>query len=75
MAWSLRISVFPYTAFEVIPSNLFTPDFNECLQDEDNNCDVNAECADTDGSFQCTCSLGYEGDGFNCTSESTLVHS
>ena len=75
MTWSLRISVLPYTQLlkscQVI--GLLTPDYNECLRDEDNNCDVNAECADTDGSFQCTCSLGYEGDGINCTSESTLV--
>ena len=31
------------------------------------NCDVNANCTDTDGSFNCTCNQGYTGDGVNCT--------
>ena len=30
-------------------------------------CSSNASCTDTDGSFNCTCREGYEGDGFNCT--------
>jgi len=30
-------------------------------------CHSNANCTDTDGSFNCTCVAGFEGDGFNCT--------
>ena len=30
-------------------------------------CHNNATCADTDGNYTCTCDIGYEGDGFNCT--------
>ena len=30
-------------------------------------CHGNATCGDTDGNYTCTCDLGYEGDGFNCT--------
>ena len=41
-------------------------DIDECELDTD-NCDVNANCTDTDGSFNCTCNQGYEGDGVNCT--------
>ena len=42
-------------------------DVNEC-DDGTDNCHVNADCTDTIGSFQCTCSLGYSGDGVdNCT--------
>ena len=30
-------------------------------------CDENANCTNTDGSYNCSCNRGYEGDGFNCT--------
>ena len=30
-------------------------------------CDENANCTNTDGSYNCSCNPGYEGDGFNCT--------
>jgi len=30
-------------------------------------CDVNAECVDTEGSFNCTCKPGFTGDGFYCS--------
>ena len=48
--------------------NVFTSlvDIDECNLDT-HNCDVNANCTDTDGSFNCTCNQGYEGDGVNCT--------
>ena len=42
-------------------------DVDECL-DGTHNCDVNANCTDTVGSFECTCVAGYAGDGVrNCT--------
>ena len=34
-----------------------------------NNCDVNADCADSVGSFACTCNSGYSGNGVSCTSK------
>ena len=43
-------------------------DVNEC-ELETYPCSLNANCMDTDGSFNCTCSDGFEGDGFNCTGE------
>eukprot|EP00961_Rhodomonas_salina_P172008 2319516-Rhodomonas_salina.1 len=35
---------------------------DECA-DETHNCDANAACADTDGSFTCACNSGYSGNG------------
>ena len=40
-------------------------DINECTTGG-HNCDVYAECANTDGSFTCTCKTGYSGDGDKC---------
>ena len=37
---------------------------NEC---DNNPCDENAMCENTDGSFTCTCINDYTGDGFTCT--------
>jgi len=45
-----------------------TIDIDECEMGTD-NCDENANCTDTIGSFNCTCSHGYDGDGVNCSSE------
>ena len=41
-------------------------DIDECALDTD-NCDVNADCTDTVGSFFCTCVEGFRGNGINCT--------
>ena len=35
---------------------------NEC-REGGHNCDVNAECIDTVGSFSCQCIRGYHGSG------------
>lgn len=42
-------------------------DINECALGED-ECDDNATCSNTEGSYQCTCDPGFTGNGFNCTS-------
>ena len=47
------------------------PDFliadeNECETGK-HNCDANATCENTDGSFVCTCKPAYFGNGVNCT--------
>ena len=40
---------------------------NECVGDI-LPCADNAECYDTEGSFECTCLAGYSGDGdLSCT--------
>ena len=41
-------------------------DINECASADLNNCDENASCSNTDGSFSCTCNIGFTGDGVTC---------
>ena len=41
-------------------------DINEC--NGNNSCSLNANCNNTDGSYTCSCRVGFEGDGINCTS-------
>ena len=45
-------------------------DKDECLNDDDNDCSVDALCANTVGSFTCECNSGYQdmsdGTGRNC---------
>ena len=43
-------------------------DVNECLTERP--CDGNATCADTLGSYTCTCNAGFTGDGVTCQSKS-----
>ncbi|RKH59271.1 hypothetical protein D7W81_27610 [Corallococcus aberystwythensis] len=40
-------------------------DVNECAAGTD-NCNENATCTNTVGSFTCACNAGYEGDGVTC---------
>ena len=43
----------------------FIPDIDECSSA--NECDQNASCYNTKGSYNCTCKHGFEGDGKNCS--------
>ena len=58
---------------------LFT-DEEEC-ENGTHNCALNAHCTNTFGSYFCTCSLGYSGDGVQCSGKeatyclSDLLHS
>ena len=36
-------------------------------------CDDNANCTNTDGSYNCSCNYGYKGDGFNCTGNEMII--
>ena len=52
---------------------MFSADDDECALGTD-NCDANAACTDTDGSYDCTCNDGYSGDGFTCTGKPNHLH-
>jgi len=49
----------------VVPRCVVT-DIDECV-DNNGNCSKDANCTNSDGSFNCTCHDGYSGDGFNCS--------
>ena len=42
-----------------------SPDINECELGID-NCDEQATCTNTQGSYSCACNAGWTGDGFTC---------
>lgn len=42
-------------------------DVDECNTTESNQCDPNAVCNNTEGSYTCRCRRGYMGDGTKCT--------
>ena len=41
-------------------------DIDECADVGVNNCDTDAKCTNTEGSYQCMCNDGYSGDGTVC---------
>ena len=45
---------------------VYISDVDECQNGTLNNCDDNADCFDTEGSFNCTCREGYTGTGVQC---------
>ncbi len=47
-------------------------DIDECSIGID-NCDVNAQCSNTPGSFTCLCKPGYTGVGFNCFGKTYII--
>lgn len=46
-------------------SCLIVSDLDECTTST-HNCDVNADCANTVGSYSCKCKAGYTGNGHTC---------
>ena len=49
-------------------------DVDECSENT-HDCDSNADCTNTDGSYNCACKTGWSGDGTSCTGTclSTMV--
>ncbi|CAH1782205.1 unnamed protein product, partial [Owenia fusiformis] len=48
-------------------------DNDECAQGSTNNCDSNAMCMNTEGSFSCNCNPGYTGNGTLCQPTTTTA--
>ena len=42
-------------------------DIDECSIQGVAECHTEAYCNNTDGSYECTCGVGYAGDGYNCS--------
>ena len=67
----MRVQIFVASCVHIekynilITSMLLYSDVDECSID--NECHVNAQCTNTDGSYTCGCLNGYAGDGKNCT--------
>lgn len=53
--------------------NIALSDIDECATNAD-NCNDNATCTNTGGSFTCTCNSGYYGDGVTCNSKFQIKH-
>ena len=41
-------------------------DIDECLKESSHECDLNATCINTPGSYTCLCRNGNTGDGKTC---------
>ena len=65
-AWVSMIVIVTSRSADFSPQN-YLVDVDECVEDT-NDCHADADCTDTIGSYLCTCSPGYSGDGVdNCT--------
>ncbi|XP_066022870.1 uromodulin-like [Pocillopora verrucosa] len=51
---------------KLIYCDMVHEDMDECKYNI-SNCDVNANCTNTYGSYKCTCKVGYTGDGHSCS--------
>ena len=67
----MYVAVFVNSYSEAFSPIKFT-DMDECASPASNECDPNALCTNTEGSYVCRCLSGYIGDGANCTGESNL---
>ena len=51
---------------------LFVSDIDECATNT-SDCDGNATCKDTFGSYTCMCNKGYTGNGTSCNSTYKMI--
>ena len=58
-------SICPSVSLSAAQPYFFFLDVDDCTEMTD-NCDVNAYCNNTVGSFSCTCNSGFTGNGTTC---------
>ena len=51
---------------------IYNPDVDECQSDALNECEPNALCTNTEGSYICRCLRGFEGDGRQCIGKAVV---
>ena len=44
-------------------------DIDECKDPDSTGCSDNAECVDTEGSYNCVCVVGFTGNGTSCSGQ------
>jgi hypothetical protein len=54
------------SSIQKLSSLFYFSDVNECASNT-HNCNDNAICTNTNGSFTCVCKNGFLGNGVNCT--------
>lgn len=57
------MSIFVYSIYQIWHHLYIILDINECAIED--SCDGNATCVNTVGSYNCSCIMGTEGDGFD----------
>ncbi|XP_068749214.1 LOW QUALITY PROTEIN: uncharacterized protein [Montipora capricornis] len=60
-----RVNNTKLGSFNVTASEVAVEDFDECMAHQD-NCGHHATCVNKEGSFECKCNDGFEGDGISC---------
>ena len=64
MLMCIQVPLFVYQAF--------AEDIDECIEGTD-DCDDNAVCTNTEGSFTCECESGYTGNGRICSGKLSCI--
>ena len=65
---NLLFYMFIIIQYGVVSMILPSSDVNECYLETD-LCSAEAQCLNTDGTYECACQGDYTGDGFSCTSK------
>ena len=66
-----KLNAWKITFAKAMCISLFT-DIDEC-SDSTHNCNTDATCTNTDGSFICACNEGYAGNGPSCSGNNMTI--